>query len=312
MLSRIEVRNFQSLSAADIELGQFTVITGPTGSGKSALFRAVRMLAFNAWKARYVTHGQASCSVTAGNGTWVARLTRSAGKGRNEYLAGRCENGTWVKEKYTKLARQVPPQVSALLALTELNFSSQGDPPYLLSGSGAEAARQLGELTNVSLVLGAAAEAGRVRKAADRDLAAARARRDALLAEKSEFEGLKAQRDACAAAEEALGRVLVVSARLESLRALTGRLRAAEAALEAAREAAARQSPPPVQKLEALLDRRARLGALARELRAAELDARTQADAASLARRQAAAAENEVHDLLAQAGACPVCGAAVA
>jgi exonuclease SbcC len=312
MLTRIEVRNFQSLRQADIALGQFTVITGPTGSGKSALFRAVRSLAFNSWKARYVTAGEASCSVTAGNGTWVARLTRSVKGGRNEYLAGRCENGVWAREKYTKLARQVPPQVSALLQLTPLNFSYQGEPPYLLASSGAEVARELGELTNVSLVLGAAAEAGRMRKAADRDLAAARARRDALLAEKAEFASLKDQRAACAAAEQALERAQAAAARLTSLRSLTGRLRAAEEALAGARSLAAQQAPPSTAKLEALLARRDRLKGLRLELKAAQVAVLEHQGTARLARKAADAAEEAVHELLAQAGACPVCGTAVA
>jgi DNA repair ATPase RecN len=319
VLSRIEVRNYQSLRRADIPLGQFTVVTGRTGSGKSALFRALELLALNARGTSYVSHGQKSCSVTAGDGRLAVRLTRSVPRsgGKNEYQVARLVptpkpgGEGWSACKYTKLGGQVPPQVRELLGLTELNFAGQHDPPYLLSLPGTEIARRLGDLTNVSLVLGAAAEAGRIRKQHQRDLDAARAQRAALLAEAQEFAGLRERRAAVTAAGQALARAQATAASAGRLRALAARLEAAERAAAAARAEAARQAPPSLERLEALAARAARLRGLAGALEAAERDIARFAGQAERARADEHAAEQALHDALAAAGRCPVCGSTV-
>jgi DNA repair exonuclease SbcCD ATPase subunit len=312
MLSRIEVRNFQSLSRADIEPGAFTVITGPNGSGKSALLRALQLLALNARGTSYVTATEKSSTVAAGNGDWVAGITRSnSPRGRNEYVTVTRGDAGPEKTRHTKLAGQVPEQVSALLGLSELNFARQHDPLYLLSEPGTAIARKLGDLTNVSLVFGAAAEANRRRKQYDRDLKAARERRDALQEEMREFDGLREHRAAIGAAEAALARLEAVTARCGRLGALTGRLEAAEAAGGRARAEAERQAPPSLERLDALTARVARLRALARVLAAAEGDAIRFRSQAGQARRDEAAAETAIHRVLADAGQCPVCGSAV-
>jgi DNA repair exonuclease SbcCD ATPase subunit len=320
VLNRIEVRNFQSLHSADIPLGRFTVITGPTGSGKSALFRAMMTLARNArGTANIISHGQTSCSVTTGDSRWIARLTRSSARnGKNEYRVARLvptpvKNGEgWTAVTYTKLNGQVPPQVEDLLKLSELNFARQiPQVPYLLSLPGTEIARRLGDLTNVSLVLGAAAEAGRLRKQAQRELDSARARRDALVEEAQEFAGIKERRAACTAAEEALAAAQATSASAERLRALTGRLEAAETAAAAARAEAACQAPPSLECLEELAAAVRRLRELADGLEAEEFEAAELADLARQAREDEQALEADLHKALADAGQCPVCGQAV-
>jgi DNA repair exonuclease SbcCD ATPase subunit len=320
MLNRIEVRNYQSLHSADIPLGWFTVITGPTGSGKSGLFRAMMMLARNARGTSYITHGQASCSVAAGDGRFIVRLTRSSARGgKNEYRVARLvptpvRNGEgWTACTYTKLNSQVPAPVEDLLQLSELNFARQlPQVPYLLSLPGTEIARRLGDLTNVSLVLGAAAEAGRLRKRADRELEDARARRDALMAEAQEFAGIRERRAACTAAEEALAAVQATAALAERLRALTARLEAAEAAEAAARAEAACQAPPSLDRLNKLVTDWARLRHLSGQLEVAEGAAAWHAGQAQAALADERAAEEAIHAALADAGQCPLCGQAVA
>jgi DNA repair exonuclease SbcCD ATPase subunit len=319
MLRRIEVRNYQSLREADVPLGWFTVITGPTGSGKSALFRAMMMLARNARGTSYISHGQSSCSVTAGDGRFVARLTRSAGRGKNEYRLARLVptpqpgGEGWTAVTYSKLGGQVPPQVEALLALSELNFARQiPQVPFLLSLPGTEIARRLGDLTNVSLVLGAAAEAGRLRKQAQRELDTAQQRRDSLMEEAQEFAGIRERRAACTAAEEALATAQATDAQATRLRALTARLEAAETAAAAARAEAACQAPPSLERLEELAASVARLRELAGDLEAEEDEVTRLTRLAEQARRDEGAAEAAVHQALADAGQCPVCGQAVA
>jgi DNA repair exonuclease SbcCD ATPase subunit len=320
MLSRIEVRNYQSLREADIPLGWFTVITGPTGSGKSALFRAVLMLARNARGTSYITHGQASCSVATRDSGWIARLTRSSARnGKNEYRVARLAPtqvegvSGWSKSTYTKLNSQVPPQVEALLQLSELNFARQiPQVPFLLSLPGTEIARRLGDLTNVSLVLGAAAEAGRLRKQAQRELDAAQGRRDALMEEAQEFAGIRERRAACTAAEAALEEAQATDALAARLRALTGRLDAAEKAAAAARAEAACQAPPPLERLEELSAAVGRLRELADDLEQEEAESVKFTRLAEQASQDEKGAEQAIHQALADAGHCPVCGQAVA
>src|ERR687894_1841405 len=45
MLSAIAVRNYRSLRDVRVPLGRLTVVTGSNGSGKSNLYRALRLLA---------------------------------------------------------------------------------------------------------------------------------------------------------------------------------------------------------------------------------------------------------------------------
>jgi energy-coupling factor transporter ATP-binding protein EcfA2 len=324
MLSRVEITSYQSLREASITPGWFTAITGPTGSGKSALFRALQMLARNARGTSYISRGRKTCTVSARGSTptpgtgWAVRLTRSSDRGgKNEYRVARevptavRDGYGWTACAYTKLNSQVPSAASGALGLTELNFAGQHDPPYLLSLPGTEIARRLGDLTNVSLVLGAAAEANRVRKQADRDLEEARERRDALMEEAQEFAGIRERRAACTAAEEALLAAQATAASLERLRALTGRLEAAERAAAAARAEAELQAPPSLGRLEELATRFNRLRELAGDLAAEEAEAARYAGLAARAQADGEAAEQALHAALAAAGQCPVCGQAV-
>jgi DNA repair exonuclease SbcCD ATPase subunit len=326
VLSHIEVSNFQSLRKLRIPLGKVTVVTGATGSGKSALFRAALLLARNAKGTSYITAGENSCTVATGGDLgatwgrgWAVGITRSnSPRGKNEYQVQQ-EVPTpqpggygWTGGTFTKLGGQVPPQAAELLGLDKLNFARQFDPPYLLSAPGTEIARRLGDLTNVSLVFGAAAEANRRRKQLDRDLDGARTRRDALLAEAQQFVGLGARRKAAAAAEEALGRVQAMAAQAERLEALADRLELLETRAGHNRAEAARQAPPSLARLDALAARIARLRELGTQLQGAERDQAEQAARADGAVQDGNAAEAAVHAALAAAGQCFTCGQKVA
>jgi DNA repair exonuclease SbcCD ATPase subunit len=317
VLRRLEIRNFQSLERVDIPLGLFTVITGPTSAGKSAVIRAVRLLARNARGTDYITWGASSCSVAAGDGRMVARITRSRARGRDAYhlahLVPTPVSGGhgWTAAKYTKLNGQVPPQVTEALALGDLNFAGQFDMPYLLDVAGTGLARELGELTNVSMVLAAASEANRRRKQFERDLKAAVERRDALMEQAQAFAGLPGRRKAAAAAEEELGRLLEASASLERLRALTARLRAAETAAAEAAAEAARRAPPSIADLEDLARRAVLLEALLRRLREAEDAALELAVVARAEQDGVGAAHAALHDALKALGECPTCGSII-
>jgi len=61
---KVRVQNFQSIADAAIEVGGFTVITGPNNSGKSALMRALRGAFQNTKGSGFVRHKKSKATVT--------------------------------------------------------------------------------------------------------------------------------------------------------------------------------------------------------------------------------------------------------
>ena len=311
MLTSLEIENFQSIHRLTLKLGKLTVVTGATGSGKSAVLRAIRLLAFNARGTSYITRGEKSCKVGTGDQEqgWAAGVERGISRGKDCYrLVDHPGDGDAPQVgTFTKLGGEVPRQVTQRLALSELNFAAQFDRPFLLDSSGGEIARTLGRLTNVTLLFDAAREANRRRLEVMGDLKRAEANLAALTAAAQKFRGMRERQAAVCAAEDALERVSGVTVRRTRLQALTERLEAAQGALEAA-------APPEVPdgaRLEELAARLARARELYRQLDESVLDAAGSEFAAGQAALTEQAAHKRLHEVLAEAGQCPTCGASV-
>ena len=301
MLQSLEIENYQSLKHLKLRLGQFTVIIGPTGSGKSAVIRALRMLAFNAKGTGYITRGEKTCKVraTADDGLTVS-LTRG-GRGSDSYEL----DGFGHVETYTKLGGQVPGDVTRALQVGELNLAGQFDSPYLLGSSAGEVARTLGKLTNVTLVFGAAREAGRRKQRIADRLKDRQADLERLHEQAQTFAGLGRRRQAVRAAEEALERAQALQVRAARLRSLMASLAAAQVVLGQA--AAAVPQVPSLERAEQAVARAARLRALLAQQTQA-VSAQQQAIlAVSEAAGSAAGLDLDYKALLKQAGRCPVC-----
>lgn len=316
MLTDVQIENFQSLKDLKLRLGKFTVVTGATGSGKSAVIRAVRLLAFNARGTGYITRGAKACSVqvsAADEKLTHCAIDRHLTRGKDAYLIrqsvplpvrdGLGETGA----RFTKLGGEVPEQVTALLQLSELNFAAQFDRPFLLDSSGGEIARVLGTLTNVTLLFDAAREANRRRLEIMGDLKHAEANLARLTEAAQRFRGMRERHAAVSEAEAALEAAQDRVARLDRLRALTARLEGAEEALE-------RATPLQVPSAERLDDLAARLGRIRQLLRT--LDEAVLAEGgAQFAIGEAAKTEQDgyqrLHEALVAAGQCPVCGSAI-
>lgn len=193
-LERLEVENFQSLAKANIELGAFTVIVGPSNSGKSALLRAVKATVRNVNNPSAVRVGKklfTSALIFDGH-----RVSIERGKSSSTY---RIELPNETEEVYTKSGKDVPEDVQRVLGLPkpdgpDLTFSSQIDPPFLLDATGSVAAKTLGDLTNVSKLHDAAREANRRRAEASKMETIRRADAQAVAERmKSEFSNLRDQ-----------------------------------------------------------------------------------------------------------------------
>jgi DNA repair exonuclease SbcCD ATPase subunit len=308
VLTDIAITGYQSLRDLRIKLGGLTVVTGPTGSGKSGLIRAIRLAAFNASGTSYISEGAGTVRVMLNSADegWAVRIDRSRARGSDAYellVPG------GAKARYTKLAGKVPDDVAAALRLSLLNFAGQFDPPYLLTESGGEVARRLGQLTNVTMIFSAAQEANRRRLRTEAELKATEVQVADMKAQAQRFRGIGDRRAAIDRAETALDTVLTTDHQAKRLRALTDQLRAAQAQSDAI-------ALPPVastlDELTATFEKHQLLRALLQEEAQCRVNLEICARETAAADQQHHAAEAALHKLLKDSGTCPVCGQAIA
>lgn len=314
MLSELEIENYQSLRKLSVRLGRFTVITGPSSSGKSAVVRALRLLAFNARGTSYISQGARFCVVGVGNQDegWAASIIRGA-RGKDAYRVAYAIpelSVGFAKPKireFTKLGGAVPDYVTQLLQLTEVNFARQFDRPYLLTESAGEVARRLGALTNVTWLFAAAREADTRRKRLSRQAADAREEYQRALTEAQRFRNLKHCQQTAQQAAECLDAATATAARIGSLRAALELVEASQQVLD--------QSPPPLPDFSHAEDLREKCNQL-RGLILAHGQAveyiRNSGETAAAADRERQVYEKQLDAVLTAAGVCPTCGQAIA
>jgi hypothetical protein len=315
VITTLVIENFQSIELATLNLGRFTVITGPTGAGKSAGIRAFHLGAFNHRGTAFIRQGAKTCKVAFGSQDegWVIGIERG-GRGKDAYRISTmnldADSGPLAAHvtAFTKLGGEAPAEILALHGLSELNFAGQFDHPYLLDASGGEAARTLGRLTNVALVFRAAALANQRRQQAMGDLRRAEAEVTRSTEQLQAYAALPAQSVAVAEAEEAVSRALSVQRRRDRLHALSTAAGSAEQAVGRAEEAARAAEPPSLEHLTALEQRRGRLALLMREHTEAVTRSQQWLSAGAAAVRDEAAAHQAIHDCLTESGTCPTCG----
>jgi len=242
-LHALSVRNFQSLHAVDLTLAPFTVIVGPSSSGKSALTRAIRTLVSNRRGTEWITHGERTASITAvtDNGTVTLTRSRITGSSDNAYLVTAAgpspapteedsenesrERSDRSSRTYSKLGGDTPQDISDFLGIASnspINFAGQFDKPFLLDDPSSEVARALGALTNVDVIFAGARESNRRKLNAS---ALLRTRTEDLEAVKARIPGIKALRTQ----DDALTRA---EALIEAARGIQRRLRALQDALD--------------------------------------------------------------------------------
>jgi len=156
---KLILKNFQSISDAEFELGPLTVLVGQSDLGKSAVIRALYLLHRNQGGLELVKHGKSKLEVTQllDNGTRVSILK---GKGINTYFSG--------DKTYVKVGRDVPEGVSSELKtqdlvldkdqVLDLNFCRQFDSPFLLSDSTTVITKAISSLSGINIVYAAIRE----------------------------------------------------------------------------------------------------------------------------------------------------------
>ena len=177
MLDHISIKGFQSLRDVDIDLGKFTVMVGPSGSGKSAFVRAVLKMVRND-----------AVSGTSGGEDWShlppkvanAEVTLDIDGRKIKWVKGKSNSYFIDGESLHKVGRGCPDEVQDVLKMRELtfdgadsyhlNFAQQFDMPFLLDDSGSKVAKILGEITNVNVLYSANRQANSLKSAATKTL----------------------------------------------------------------------------------------------------------------------------------------------
>lgn len=161
MLKRVVIDRFQSIKHADLSLGSFTVIVGPSSSGKSATLRSIRALVRNTNTPEFVSRGSTTFSVRGVFEDITVALER--GKSKAVYIL---VNGK--ERRYDKCGVSVPSDVQDVLRMpdvggVDLNLTTQFDTPFLLNETGTVAANVLGQLTHASTLYDASGNALKMR-----------------------------------------------------------------------------------------------------------------------------------------------------
>ena len=157
MLNLVHIQDFQSLEDVKLKPGWFTVITGESDTGKSAVVRAIKSVLINRSGQGFIRHGSKSASVRLDfNDAYVT--WRKEGASASYVLDGR---------EFVKVGASVPSDISEALSLGEVtiadrkltpNVHEQFDLPFLVMDSSINRAKILGEVSGVNVLYLASAE----------------------------------------------------------------------------------------------------------------------------------------------------------
>lgn len=305
-LASVSVRDFQSIPDAQVELGSFTVLVGPSSSGKSAFLRAVRACVRNTFSPANVRTGAKKSEVTLTFSDGV-KVTIERGKSLSSYTLG--------SESFTKSARSVPPEVEAALSFPLLGgvdstFSFQFDRPFLLAETGSVVGQVVGSLTNASLLASAVREANRRRQEA---VITQRLREGDLVS-------LGARLETYRDLPQELSRVESLEASLARVEELDGRREAIQRQVQSYRREEQSSSAPPtppvdlseaLSAVESQVALRSSIIRLLTDLRTEIRAVRTAKEAVEKSQKSVQESESAVADRLRAWGECPTCGQAI-
>jgi DNA repair ATPase RecN len=314
MIETVSIRNWQSLRAVDLDLGQFTAILGDSRQGKSAFMRALAAVASNVTGVDKITKGAKSAAISVRTGD--ALVTLEYGKFSNDTAPG------WFyrllvggkEHKYTKLNRSVPKAITDALGINpvrpgevSVNYAGQHDGPFLLTSKPAEVARVLGELTQVDRIFAAVAEANRRRNSRAGVLRTREGDLAEVTAKAQQYVDLPGRLATCKQAEDAVEQANRLDGQVGALGDALASLEAAQAVL-ARTPAAAPPDGSVVDEAQRRLD----------EFRSAVRDWATANNSIAAAAEEVTRQEQvqvdlhaELHAALVAAGQCPTCGQSV-
>jgi len=144
MISNIEIKNFQNHEHAKLDLDSgVNAIIGQTDSGKSAIVRALRWLVFNRPSGEaFKKNGQDSVSVKIETDKGI--IERAKTKKKNSYSFG--------DKEWKAIGTEIPEEIIRALKLSELNFQTQFEGPFLLNKSAGAVAREINKVANLDKI----------------------------------------------------------------------------------------------------------------------------------------------------------------
>lgn len=164
MSLNISIKNFQSIKEAKLNLSGFTVITGSSNLGKSAVRRAFTTVIYNDWDASYIRDGYENTEIELERDGNVVRVEKEYKKKVSK------ENSFCVNGKiYEKMGDGLPDEYKELgwLALKaqgkkyKLNIATQLEPLFMIGNSDVENTTILNNAFRLDTFERASAEAGR-------------------------------------------------------------------------------------------------------------------------------------------------------
>lgn len=144
----ISISNFQSIKKAELNLGGFTMITGSSNLGKSAVRRAFATALYNDWSPSYIRHGNKETSITLTRDDNVIQIEKGS---KNTFVVnGTAYNkiGTAVPEEYEKLG-WLPLETQG--ETYRLNIATQLEPLFMIGTTDSENTRILNSALKVDI-----------------------------------------------------------------------------------------------------------------------------------------------------------------
>lgn len=295
-------------------IGDFTAIVGQSNLGKSALVRAIKALARNAVATGLVRKGTKQFEIEAefANGT-VESLTRGA-KASVFTVDEPGAEETWT---HAKSGVKAPEKIEELWALPttdgrELCITSQHDAPFLLAEPASSVAKVLGELTNAAMLMEAVREANRRRTEASQDEKARAREAEEAREELLSHSGLTARSKALNAAREAYDAALDAEGwlrLLETLLEVYGDVEHELAQITVTDTAKVTEAVTRAEEMTARYRTLDKFLAVKNSLDGQVSQITEVITNATIARSET---EARIHDVLVDAGVCPLCGQGVA
>jgi len=204
-LRRLAIRGFRSIVKANLQLGEITVIIGPSDCGKTNVVRALDAWAYNIAGTSFTTEGQQMTRVAVVVGAQDKIVFEKSMKGKKKGGASRFyyqDGKTNERLGYEKVGLTVPVEITDITLIRRLviddlklkiNFSRQDDPWFLLAPQAwtpDRVSKVIGQISGVDALILANKDLVNKRVALNREARSARERSEESREQLKDYENL--------------------------------------------------------------------------------------------------------------------------